>query len=339
MSGIDHANGHSPDGLLETVHPLLQAAPRPDGNELSYDLDQALNAVVKLHADVPADAFTAANLGTEREGSGIVLDSNGQVLTIGYLMSEASHVTLTMNGGKTAAAEPIAYDHESGFGIVQAVEPLDIEPLEIGDSSTVAMGDSVVVASFGGISHAIDGRVMSIREFVGSWEYMLDEAIYTMPVHPYWGGGALIDRNGRLVGVGSLYVEQAIGETERFPGNMFVPINLLKPIHAAMLSTGRADRPKRPWLGMHTADTTERLFVTGVGEDGPADLAGIEPGDIVLSVEGVAVTDLGHMYRTLWAAGPPGTEIRFTVLRDDDVLTIRVRTSDRYNRMNLPRRH
>jgi S1-C subfamily serine protease len=339
MSGIDHANGHRPDGLLDMIHPLLQAAPRPELDKFSYDLDKALKAVVKLYADVPPDAYTAASLGTEREGSGIVLDSNGLVLTIGYLMSEASHVTLTMTGGETVDAEPIAYDHETGFGMVQAIEPMDVEPLEIGDSSLVAMGDSVVVASFGGLSHSIDGRVMSVREFAGSWEYLLDEAIYTMPVHPYWGGGALIDQNGKLVGVGSLYVEQAIGETERLPGNMFVPINLLKPIRAAMLSTGRADRPKRPWLAMHTADTTERLFVTRVGDDGPADLAGIEAGDIVLSVEGVAVTDLAHMYRTIWAAGPPGTDIRFTVLRDDDVLSIRVRSADRYNRMNLPRRH
>jgi S1-C subfamily serine protease len=339
MSGIDHANGHRPDGLLDTANPMLQAAPRPVGDDLSYDLDRALQAVVKLHAEVPPDAYTAANLGTEREGSGIILDSNGLVLTIGYLMSEASRVTLTLGDGATVAAEPIAYDHETGFGMVQAVEAIGIEPLEIGDSDTVTMGDSVVIASYGGFSHSIDGRVMSVREFVGSWEYLLDEAIYTMPVHPYWGGGALIDRAGKLVGVGSLYVEQAIGETERLPGNMFVPINLLKPIHDAMLSTGRADRPKRPWLAMHTADTTERLFVTGVGPDGPADLAGMEPGDIVLSVEGVAVTDLAHMYRTIWAVGPPGAEIRFTILRDDDVLSIRVRTSDRYSRMNLPRRH
>jgi S1-C subfamily serine protease len=339
MPGIDHANGHRPDGILDMVHPMLQAAPRPDPAELSFDLDQALGAVVKLRAEVPRDAYTAANLGTEREGSGIILDRNGLVLTIGYLMSEASHVILTLNGGANVAAEPIAYDHETGFGMVQIVEPIDITPLEIGDSSTLAVGDSVITASFGGLSHAIDGRVMSVREFVGSWEYLLDEAIYTAPVHPYWGGAALIDRAGKLVGVGSLYVEQSIGETERLPGNMFVPINLLKPINHAMVSTGRADRPPRPWLGMHVAETSERLFVTGVGSDGPADLAGIEPGDIVLNVEGVAVTDLAHMYRTVWAAGSPGTEIRFTVLRDDDVLTIRVRSSDRYSRMNLPRRH
>lgn len=339
MSGIDHANGHRPDGLLDMIHPLLQAAPRPDPDTLSYNLDRVLKAVVKLYAEVPSDAYTAANLGTEREGSGLVLDSNGLVLTIGYLMSEANHVILTINGGREVAAEPIAYDHETGFGMVQAVEPMDVEPLDIGDSDTMTMGDSVVIASYGGLSHSIDGRVMSVREFAGSWEYLLDEAIYTMPVHPYWGGGALIDSRGKLVGVGSLYVEQAVGETERLPGNMFVPINLLKPIRDAMLLTGRADRPKRPWLAMHTADTTERLFVTGIGPDGPADRAGVEPGDIVLSVEGVAVTDLAHMYRTIWGAGPPGTEIRLTMLRDDDVLSIRVRSSDRYNRMNLPRRH
>lgn len=339
MAGIERANGHRPEGLLDVTHPALQAAPRPERAEFDFDLDRVLNAVVRLRTEVPDDAFTARTLGTEREGSAIVLDQNGLVLTIGYLMTEASRATLTLTGGRHVEAEPVAYDHESGFGMLQAVEALDVAPIVLGNSDTVAEGDSVVVASFGGFNHSIAGRVLSVREFAGSWEYMLDEAFFTAPVHPYWGGAALVDIRGRLVGTGSLYIEESIEGQGRLPGNLFVPIDLLKPIYDSMVGTGRAGREPRPWVGMHTAEADDRLIITGVSPDAPADQSGIEPGDIILSVEGVPVNELAHMYRTLWEAGPSGTVVRFTILRDDDVLNIRVRSSDRYSRMNLPRRH
>ncbi len=339
MSGIERANGHRPEGLVDALHPALEAAPRPDRDELSFDLDRAMGSVVRLHANIPPDAYTAAILGTEREGSGVVIDENGLVLTIGYLITEARTVTLTLGDGRTVTAEAIAYDHETGYGMVQSIETLDLPPLEFGDSNQVAEGDSVVVASFGGYTHSIAGRVMSIREFAGSWEYLLDTAFFTAPVHPYWGGAALIDAAGRLVGSGSLYIEETIAGEGRLPGNMFVPINLLKPIHQSMVSTGRSGRAPRPWLGMHTAEAGERLIVTGASPNGPADQGGIEPGDIVLSVDGVPVNGLAHMYRTIWEMGSAGSEVRFTVLRDDDVLNIRVRSSDRYSHLDLPRRH
>ena len=324
---------------MDALHPALRAAPRPDRSELEFDLDEALRAVVKLRAAVPRNAFTAPILGTEREGSGVVIDADGLVLTIGYLITEADKVTLTLDGGSTVDAEPIAYDHETGFGMVRALTPLDTRPLPIGASSRVAEGDRVVAASFGGYDHAVKGTVASKREFAGSWEYLLDEAIYTTPVHPYWGGAALIDMAGTLVGTGSLYIEETAAGGARLPGNMFVPIDLLQPIRESMIKAGRADRAPVPWLGMYTAEASERLVITGVAPNAPADQAGVEPGDIVLSVEGVAVTSLAHMYRTLWQSVVPGDEIRFTLLRDDDVVSLRVRSGDRYDYLNLPRRH
>ena len=339
MAGIERANGRRPDGLVDTLHPALRSAPRPDRDELAYDLDRALDAVVRLRAEVPADAFTAPILGTEREGSGVVIDDHGLVLTIGYLITEAAEVTLTLAGGRTVPAEAIAYDHETGFGMAQAVEPVDVPALEIGRSAPLRQGDSVVVAACGGYSHSIRGRVMAIREFAGSWEYLLDQAIFTAPLHPYWGGAALIDGDGMLVGIGSLYTEQALAGEDSLPGNMFVPIDYLKPIRAAMVRRGRAERPSRPWLGMYAAEAGERLVVTGVAPDAPADQGGVEPGDVVLSIEGVPVTTLAQMYRTLWGAGPAGEEIRLTMLRDDDVVTLRIRSGDRYGYLDLPRRH
>lgn len=339
MSGMEHANGHRPDRLLDLLHPGLGTTPGPDREALGYDVDQALGAVLRLRADVPPEAFTAPILGTEREGSGVVIDDNGLVLTIGYLVTEATRVTLMTASGAAVAAEPLAYDHETGFGMVRALEKLEAKPLPIGVAEAVAEGDAVVVASFGGYDHAIAARVVSKREFAGSWEYMLDEAIFTAPMHPYWGGAALLDSQGRLIGTGSLYTEEpALGEGSR-QGNMFVPIDLLAPIRRSMETTGRAGRRSRPWLGMHTAEAGERLVVTGVAPNAPADRGGVRPGDIVLGVEGVAVDGLAHMYRTVWASGSAGGMIRFTLLRDDDVITLRLQSGDRYDFLNQPRRH
>ncbi len=336
---MEHANGHRPDGLLDLLHPGLRMAPRPDREALDYDVDRALGAVLKLRAEIPHEAFTASILGTEREGSGVVIDDDGLVLTIGYLMTEAAGVTLATGDGAAIAAEPLAYDHETGFGMVRALAPLGVAPVALGEAQGVAAGDAVVIASFGGYDHAIAARVVSRREFAGAWEYMLDEAIFTTPLHPFWGGAALLDSAGRLIGTGSLYTEQPVPGERTSQGNMFVPIDLLAPIRRSMETTGRAGRQSRPWLGMHTAEADERLFVTGVAPDAPADQGGVRPGDIVLGVEGVAVKGLAHMYRTVWASGPAGGNIRFTLLRDDDVITLRIRSGDRYDFLDLPRRH
>ena len=177
----------------------------------------------------------------------------------------------------------------------------------------VSAKDPVVIASFGGMKHAIEGEVAVVREFAGSWEYMLDEAICTIPVHPYWGGAALIDASGSLVGCGSLYVEHSLDGGETVPGNLFVPIDLLAPIRGDMVRTGRALRAPRPWLGAYVAESDDRLVVTGVAANGPGDQYGMQPGDFILSVEGVAVSGLPEYYRTIWAAGEPGEEIRLTV--------------------------
>ena len=339
MSGIQHANGHRPDGVLDIVHPALAGAARPDAAKLPYDLERVLGAVFRLRAEVPASAFTATILGTEREGNGVLVGEDGLVLTIGYLITEAETIALTDNAGRTVSASPVAYDHETGFGLVRADEPVDASPVPVGRSDGVAAKDPVVIASFGGIKHAIQGEVAIVREFAGSWEYMLDDAICTVPVHPFWGGAALIDGTGMLVGCGSLYVEHSVEGGDAVPGNLFVPIDLLAPIRDDMVRTGRARRAPRPWLGVYVNETDDRLVVTGVASNGPGDQCGMQPGDVILSAEGVAVSGLSEYYRTIWAAGEPGAEIRLTVLRDDDVISVRVRSGDRYGYLKLPRPH
>jgi S1-C subfamily serine protease len=339
--GVPMANGHRPAGLLQLLHPALAAAPRPDRSSLSFDLDSALGSIVRLHADVGERCVTAATLGAEREGAGVVIDDDGLILTVGYLIVEARDVTITILGRREpVVGEAIAYDHETGFGMVRALDPLDLPPLPIGSARQLSVGDDVVVSGYGGFDQAIGAELTARQPFAGPWEYMLDEALYTVPPHPYWGGSGLIDRNGTLVGIGSLYLEEPLGPGGGArPGNMFIPIDELLPIYDDMINSGRAARAPRPWVGVHVNEAEHRLYVTGVTNDGPGHRAGFRPGDAVLSIEGVPVDNLPDMYRTLWSAGEAGVEVRYTVLRDDDVVNIRVTSGDRYAFLDLPQRH
>lgn len=341
MNGVPMANGHRPAGLLQLLHPALAAAPRPDRDRLQYDLDQALMAVVRLHADIDEHCTTAATLGAEREGAGIVIDENGLIVTVGYLIVEARDVTITILGRtEPVVGEAIAYDHETGLGLVRAIDPLNLPPLPLGSARSLKAGDNVTVSGYGGYEQAIAGEVVARQEFAGSWEYMIDQAIFTAPLHPYWGGAALIADNGTLAGIGSLYLEEPIGpHGEVRPGNMFVPVDELFPIFDDMVSSGRAARVPRPWVGVHVTEAEHRLFVTGVTADGPGARAGFERGDIVLSLDGVPVETLPDLYRVLWGAGEAGVDLRYTVLRDDDVVTLRVTSGDRYAFLDLPQRH
>ena len=295
-----------------------------------------LSAVVALHSEVPAKARTAAALGTFRQGSGVVIDDAGLVLTIGYLILEAESVQITVGGSRQVSANVLAYDHETGLGLVRASRPLGVAPLPIGSSDPLARGHQVLVASAGGYGAAMGAYVVSRREFAGWWEYLLEKAIFTAPAHPGFGGAALIDVDGRLVGVGSLMVPDAAEENEPLTGNMFVPIDALKPILADLIDKGRSARPSRPWLGLYPQEIHGRLFVSRVPPGGPADQAGLKPGDLVLGVAGKAVSTLPGYYRALWGLGPAGVEVPLNVLRGNQPTDIKVRSIDRMRWFRKP---
>ena len=290
--------------------------------------DKLLSAVVKVSANVPDHARTAQTLGTRREGSGIVIDDNGLILTIGYLVLESASANIELHNGKKMPTQFVAYDHGTGLGLLRAVSPLKVKPLELGDSTSLGSRDEVLVASFGGQSSVIGAYVVSRRGFAGFWEYMLDSAIYTAPPHPKFGGAALIDRDGKLVGVGSLIVPNAVSSDVQMPGNMFVPINLLKPILGDLLTKGRSPRT-RPWLGLYPQEVHGRIFVARVPRDGPAHRAGLHPGDLVLRVTGQPVRSIESYYRKVWALGRPGVDVPLTVLRGDEVTDLTIRSIDR----------
>ena len=285
-------------------------------------------AVVRLSATIPAQARTAGSLGTEREGNGIVIDRQGHILTIGYLILEADRIEITTSGGKKVAARYVGYDHASGFGILRAVPPLDVTPLDLGDSAPVKVADAVRIVTAGETAQG-PARVMSRDAFVGYWEYLLEDAIYVAPAHPDYGGAALVDEGGRLIGVGSILTRFHIESVGWVPCNMFVPIDLLKPILADLIASGTARRPPQPWLGLHGEDVQGRVFVTRVSDKGPSAAAGLKPGGIILSVKGNPVNGLADFYRQVWALGEAGVPITLRVLKGDRIEEITVHSGDR----------
>ncbi len=325
------------------VPPNLQ----PRRADCAFDLDAAMSAMVGLRVTVPEDAFTAQVLGTERAGCGVVISDHGLVLTIGYLVTEAERIWLTPAVGPPVEGHALAYDQETGFGLVQALARLPVPAMPIGNSAKARIGDPVVVAAAGGLQHALMASIVAKQEFAGYWEYVLDEAIFTAPAHPNWGGTALIGASGQLLGIGSLRLEHnrdgGVDQrgSEDLSGhlNMIVPIDLLKPIFDDLLHHGRPNKPPRPWLGCYAAEIENRLVVIGIAERGPAQRAGLRTGDIVQSINGVEIHGLAAMFRRVWASGPAGVEIAIKVERDGRTLDSKIASADRSSFFKVPRLH
>ena len=312
------------------------AAVQPRAEEVAFDLDRTLSSVVSLRAEIPDDAFTASILGTEREGHGVVIGDDGLVLTIGYLITEAETVWLVSEQGTAAPAHVVGYDQRTGFGLVQALGRLDVPAMALGRSGGLTVGDEVIVAGQGGRRHTLKTRVLAKREFAGYWEYVLDEAIFTAPAHPSWGGAALIGPDGALLGIGSLLVQEARAEGPPQDANMFVPIDLLEAVRDDLLKFGKAGGPPRPWLGMYTTEADGKIHVAGLAEGAPADRAKLQVGDVVLEVGGAPVAGLADLFRRIWALGPAGTVVPLTVARDGEALSVRVHSADRGDFLKAP---
>ncbi|GJE26724.1 S1C family serine protease [Methylobacterium organophilum] len=306
----------------------IPASAQPKPGDYAYDLDRALAAMVSLSTRVPLEAFTAETLGTERAGNGVVIREDGLVLTIGYLVMEADTVWLTTHDGRSVPAHVVGYDAVTGFGLVQALGDLDLPALALGTASILKTGDRAVLAGAGGRKHSVAVELIGRQEFAGYWEYVLDEALFTAPCHPHWGGTGLIGPSGELIGIGSLQLQQG-GTGPARAINMVVPIDLLPPILEDLQTRGRADRPPRPWLGLYATETEDGVVVMGLTDDGPAESADLRPGDILAAVANEPVRDLAGFFRQVWALGDAGIRVPLTLRRDGRTLTVSVTSVDR----------
>jgi serine protease Do len=298
----------------------------PPGARAQQEMTVDALSVVKLRSRAVADARSAATLGTQREGTGIVIDASGLVLTIGYLVLEAETVELSTADGTTFPATVVGYDAASGVGLVRAFGPLPIKPVEVGNSSRLAAREPVLIVGFDGVAPAY---VVSRRRFVGYWEYLLEDAIYTAPATVNWQGAALLDRERRLVGVGSLAIPDSVGPGSAVPGNLFVPIDQLKPVLGDLVARGRPAGPARPWLGVSTQDAEGNVIVTRLASESPADKAPLRIGDVIVAVGGQTIRGQADFYTRLWASGAAGREIVLDVLRDGSIQRVTVKSIDR----------
>ena len=312
-------------------------AAQPRAEDYAYDLEAALSAVLGLHSIIPPDAFTAETLGVERAGNGVLID-DGLILTIGYLITEAETVWLHQGDGRVVPGHALGFDTETGLGLVQALGRIDLPKLALGSSAAAQIGERVVVGGAGGRTRSLAGRVAAKQEFAGYWEYVLDEAIFTHPAHPNWGGTALISSKGELIGIGSLQLErEREGRNEHL--NMVVPIDLLKPILDDLRKFGRVEKPVRPWLGVYSTEIEDKIAVVGIAPKGPAARAELKSGDVILAVKGEKVSTLLGFYRRVWALGNAGVEVPLTLYREGVTFDVRVNSSDRAKFLKQPKMH
>ena len=293
-----------------------------------------LKAVVKVRAKIPDSAITASLLGTEREGNGILIDSNGFVLTIGYLILESDTVEVTDSEGQVLEAKYIGYDYDTGFGLIQAEKLLGVAPLKLGSARELKQGDPALVAGHKGAEEVVGVRIVHRGEFVGYWEYLLENAIYTTPPFQNYGGAALIGPEGSLLGVGSIFTRIAVSGFGAVPANMFVPVDLLKPILKDLMTTGRSRQPQKPWLGVYTEEAHGRLFITRLTAGGPGEKSKLQAGDIILKVNQQPVSGQADFYRKVWALGNAGVEVPISILRETEIKDITLSSIDRYQLLN-----
>ncbi len=326
-------------GLFAAV--ALAATPPAPGAQAMIDaLSRANAAVVGVRVGVADDARSAETLGKQRTGSGVVIGEDGLILTIGYLMLEAQNIEIVTSDNKTMPAQAVAYDLATGFGLIRPLLPLrGVKPVPLGKLEEVSPGESLMASvgpqAGGGDADVSMTQLVSKRPFSGYWEYHIEAAVFTSPPIGNHSGAGLFNQRGELIGIGSLFVGDAMGGNRRLPGNMFVPTDLLRPILAEMQKTGGTALSRRPWIGLSSTEQGGRVQIVRVNRDSPAKDAGLEAGDFVLAVDGEKISTLESFYKKLWARAPE-SEIKLTVLQGADVKTLVLKGVDRMSTMKKP---
>ena len=320
--------------LLVTM--FLSGGPAQAQSKNQSELNGLLEAVVGIDTRIPANARTAPTLGTTRQGSGVVISHDGLILTIGYLILEALEIDIVLTNGRKIPAAFVAYDHESGFGLVRAASAHDVTPASLGSSDRMGVSTQVLLANRLGPGSAQGVFVVDRREFVGPWEYMLDRAIFTSPPNPNFSGAALFDAEGQLIGIGSLFLGNAAFLRQPVPGNMFVPIDELKPILDDMVSGGRRAGPARPWLGISPSELRDRVFIDRVSPDSPAAKAGVRSGELIVSVDAAPIASMAGYFRAIWRDRRAGDSVSLGLLTAEGKLrNVTIESVDRRSWLRL----
>jgi serine protease Do len=291
------------------------------------DLERFYQSIVSIHANIPSTARTAASLGIKREGNGVAIDEK-HILTIGYIVIEAETIDIGLANRRRLPARLVAYDHTTGFGLIKSVIPLKMNPLPLGDSDNITSDETLLILPSADRGAGSVVTSVSRRPFTGWWEYFLDSPIYTVPANPLWAGAPIINENGEVLGIGSLFVSEASPGIPS-PGNMSVPVNLLKPILEDLISNGRRTNNVQPYLGVSADDSSDQIIVTRVSAGSPAFKAGIRPQDVIMTVNGSSVSKLRSFYERVWASGDAGVTVRLGVSREGVLQEFSVTTVDR----------
>ena len=316
-----------------------KAADVPAGDAQIAALRRALSAVVSVRVSATEGAPTARTLGADRSGSGVVIDSDGLILTIGYLLLEAQTIEIATQDDRHVPARQVAYDQATGFGLLQPLVALRprIEPAPMGSVATLEVGDALMVSTADERGAQVGVvRMVDRRPFSGYWEYHIEQALFTTPPVPNHSGAAVFNRKGELLGIGSLFVADAPALGRVMPGNMFVPVDLLAPVLAEMRSTGSTRASHRPWLGVSSQLEEGRVRIMRVERGGPAQLAGVNVGDEVLEVDGAPVDSLESFYKKVWTRADPNDEVELTLRQGEEVRKIRVKGVDRMQTLRKP---
>lgn len=337
-----HPRPHSPWRRLALLAlAMLTCAAHASSTELRYQtmidaLTRAHAAVVGVQVAATQGARSAETLGRERNGSGVVIGPDGLILTIGYLMLEADAIQVVTQDKRTLPARAVAYDLATGFGLIRPLLPLRVNPVRLGSAAEMRTGEPLMVVVGGEDAEVSATQLVSKRPFSGYWEYHIEAALFTSPPVAQHSGAALFNQRGELLGIGSLFVGDALADNRRLPGNMFVPVDLLKPILAELQQTGTSRPSRRPWLGLSSTERAGRVHVVRVNKDGPAEAAGLQPGDVVLAVDGVQVTTLEDFYKRVWSHAQPDDEIELTVMQGPTIRVITIKAVDRMTTMAKP---
>jgi S1-C subfamily serine protease len=317
--------------------PALAASPPSVQQDGIETLTRALQAVVGVQVTATEDARSAQTLGRQRAGSGVVIGPDGLILTIGYLILEADSIQVTTHDNRVIPARPVGYDQATGFGLVRALLPLrGTQPVTLGSAADTAPETPLIAATGGEDGGMALTRLVSARPFSGYWEYHIENALFTAPPLRNHSGAPLFNRRGELLGIGSLFVGNALGDERPVPGNMFVPVDLLKPVLAEMQQTGSTRVSRRPWLGLSSTEQGGRVQIVRVSREGPAYEAGLAAGDVVLAIDDEKVSTLEGFYKKLWARPDPEGEVRLIVLHGSEIRQVTVKAVDRMKTIRRP---